>query len=182
MMKNRTVYLAIGIITIGLFFLIRSFFAPLSDELKTAAVTMEQIFTYSAIALGAVVTLFYYQFGKIHRLLGMIIGSSIFLLGILLVFKPTIGTDLINGLMALLLVASGVYKLWYARRILDRKLQIATGGAALVSISVAITCVVYFFTTAKYELLTFLIIDFIMGGVLLWHLSNYHLSKAKENT
>lgn len=184
-MKNRTVYLAVGIIAVGVLFLLRSFFAPLSDELKTAAVTAEQLFAYAAMGLGSITAILYAQLSKVHRILGASIGAFIFLLGLLLFLKPAFGTTLLNSLLALLLTASGVFKLLQVRRITSKKLRLTTTISALVSIAVAVLAVVYFFTTAKYELLSFLVIDFMMNGFILWHLAtlnqSHHALKKEEN-
>lgn len=170
-MKNHVFIIAIAAIALGLYFILHSFIPVFSDQLKVAAVTAEQVFTWLSLGIGAMTAISYYLWGKKHRALGVIIGSVIASMGLLIFFKPTFGTLIFNGLLVILLFGSGVFKLLHLKRIQNQRLKIITGIAGVVSILVASVISIYFFKTAKYELLTFLALDITMSGAVLWHLA-----------
>lgn len=170
-MKNNILAVAVSVILLGLFFILHSFIPVFADQLRAAAVTIEQIFTWLTIGVGAITATAYYFLGKKHRLLGTSIGAMIAAMGLLIFFKPAVGTLVFNGVLVALLLASGVFKLWHFRRIQTTRLKIVTAVAGVVSLAVAVIISVYFFSTAKYELLSFLALDIVMSGVVLWHLA-----------
>lgn len=170
-MKNHAIILAVITLLLGVYFILHAFLPVLSDQLQAVALTVEEVFTTLSVAVGILTVLSYYFFGKKHRLLGMLIGLVMVLMGGLIFFKPTFGTLIFNTLIIALLAASGLFKLLQLKRITSRRLTLVTALSGMISLIVATVITLYFFKTAKYELLAFLALDISVSGVVLWHLA-----------
>lgn len=170
-MTNKVLLIAVAIILLSLSFILYSFIPVATTQLDAAIDSSEQVFTWATIAVGAITALLYYAFGTTHRILGSSVGVIIFIIGLLLFLKPAFGNDIVNILLAVLLFGSGLFKLSRVPRITVKRLKWLTIVSALVSIGVACIAVIYFFGSAKYELITFLAIDIFVSGFILLHLA-----------
>ncbi len=176
-MKNSAFIAAVGVIVLGLYFILHSFLPVAYVQIEAAIASSEELFMWSTIAIGAITALFFYTFTSEHRLLGMAVGITIFTVGLLLFLKPTLGSRLADALLVALLLASGLFKLSKISQIQPSRLKWLTIGSGVISIIVAAVTAFYFFSAATYDLIAFLAIDFCVGGFVLLNLS-FHNPKA----
>ncbi len=170
-MNNRIFILFIVAILAGLYFILRSFTPVVFDQLQAAFVSAEELFIWSTIALGTVMVLLFYAFGKKYRIWGTGLGIVIVVMGVLMFIKPAFGAVILDVILAAALLGSGIFKLTRVSQIYPQRLKwlaVCSGG---ISIIVGCVAVFHFFNTGTHELITFFAIDFIVSIFILLHLA-----------
>ncbi|PIE63115.1 MAG: hypothetical protein CSA25_01985 [Desulfobacter postgatei] len=178
-MNNRVFIVLIVAILAGLYFILHSFAPVAFDQLKAALVSVEELFIWSSIAVGAVTALLFYAFGGKYRIWGTGLGIAITSMGVLLLIKPALGAKLLDVMLAAVLMGSGIFKLIRISRIHPQRLKWVAICSGAVSIIVACVAVFHFFNTDTYELITFLAIDFFISIFIVLQLA---FSEKKEQS